>query len=174
MSRSKTLFRRHVENEAEQLAHAVRVGLYLFAGILLFAFVLSPTIFRVAFLDLQSVTVADHVVGDDPEVTVYRNIHSSGPFGYSVTIRRADTGAFVCSKGPDAPFPYNPLADELVQPLVLPLSAWLDDKEALEDCERRGFGAGTFYIKTCHEYALIPLLRRCADSAVFQRGAGDA
>lgn len=166
-----SFFRRDPKDERSDFWHTVRVGCAMLAMALLL--IQTPTwAFRWLYINVQSVSIPDHVAGDDPDVTVYRYIQRDFWGGYVVMLREAGTHRFVCSTPAPDWFLYREDANA-TQPLVLHLSDWLDDETALQDCEDRGFGEGDFYAVTCHvtnALGFIPA-RRCVDSNVFHRSA---
>lgn len=169
-----SFFRREPHGKRSDFWHTVRVGLVVMAAAL--AVIEAPTMaFRWLYIDLQSVSIPDHATGEDPDVTVFRDIQSNFWGSYVVTIREAGTHRFVCSIPADSWFEYRKDANA-TQPLILPISTWMGSDEDLHDCEAMGFNDGYFYASTCHltnAFGFIPA-RRCVNSNVFQRTADDA
>lgn len=157
--------------------HTLVVGL-LVLGLTIAAYSAVRWSFRWLWIDLQSVTIPDHPAGTDPDIEVYRHIASYAHMSWSVEVRRWPEHRFVClvipttAEGHRLWLDYTRAAN-VVQPLVMPLSHWMDDRAALDACEAEGFGTGQFYATTCHLkqlFGLIPM-RRCVPSNVFTRAA---
>jgi hypothetical protein len=129
--------------------------------------------FRYLYNDVQSVVVEDHLVGENPKVTIYRVIRSDFMADFTVTVRNADTEAYVCQSDTKKPLYYRKSANK-TQPLVLPLADWMARPEDYDDCQKDSrFGEGRFYIETTHKvnmFYLIPV-SRTVTSAVFTRNA---
>lgn len=162
------MFRRAPSNYREDARHAIRVFLILFTSI--FAPVAGAQVaFPYLFINLQSVTVPDHRVGEDPQITVYRIINRDFLGNYTVTIREASTSRVICVSGTPAPIPYEKAAGQ-TNPIKMPLSQWIWDGAAVRRCEAQGFGVGKFYTNTCQFLASFPLIGRCVRGNVFARG----
>ncbi len=126
--------------------------------------------FRHIWIDLKSVTVPDHRVGGDPVITAYRTIHREFQGAWEVRIRRADDHRLIFAGSPGYRLTYRTGANS-VNPLEMPLSEWIGPGESLAKAEASGFGAGRFYVRTCHvayAFGFIPF-DRCVDSNVFTR-----
>lgn len=164
-----SLFRRDPRGRREDARHTFRVAALMLAAALV-VMNAGNWVFRRVWIDLQSVTVADHAVGDDARVEAWRVIHNDFWGAFSVTIREAGTERFICTTGLADPFEYRAAASA-VQPYVTTLSGWLGGADQVAECVTRGFGVGVFFLTTCHHHAVAGLIpaRRCVDSAPFER-----
>lgn len=156
-------------------------GAAIFGAIVLTVFLiavkLAETGFPLIWLDTQEVIVEDHRVGEDPPVQSFRVIRRDAPLSFLVTVRSKAKDQFVCSSGWRGPYNYRAAASAK-NPLVMPLSKWMDTP-TLKDIgctQANGFGAGEFYIETCHKARLLGLIpvERCVDSNVFTRKDDEA
>lgn len=159
------------------LRDTIRTAGTLITGLALI--VLSHLTVAAAFpwiwIDLQSVVVPHHMVGDNPRIEVWRTIRSDFDGRWSVVVRRAETHEYVCiTPGPDidpkVTLPYRRAANAL-QPYRPDLASWMRDDGALHDCTSRGFQDGAFYLETCQTVRIAGLwpVSRCVPSNVFQR-----
>lgn len=165
------VFRRAQTTFWEDTAHILFVGALILA-ILLASRAGIQSGFRWIWIDLQSVTVPDHDVSADPDVTAHRRLHQSFWGSWTVEVRRAEDHRFICST-PGPRIWYDERAGQ-INPLVMPMSEWVLDGAAIDSCQARGFGSGRFYLTTCHRVAPLGLaFKRCVDSNVFVRTAGD-
>lgn len=162
-------FRQQRKSRMEDRLQVAAVAALIF--MLMSGLLFGPSlIFRHLWIDIESMTVADHYVGEDPDVVVWRDIHRDFWGTFSVLIRRAETDSFVCMASPPGPFKYSEKAAE-EQPLVRPLSTWLNSRADLQRCIENGFGPGSYYITACHFRVVggLRLARRCIPSTFFQR-----
>ena len=144
--------------------------------LILLAFVVAirlwTYVFPVLWFDLRSVHVDDHPVGYDAMVSADRVIRRDAPLLFLVTVRDAETHAFVCSGGWRGPYNYRKAAG-LINPLRMSLPKWLDvlSLEHVGCTPENGFGVGKFYISTCHQRRLLGMfpVQRCVDSNTFER-----
>lgn len=126
--------------------------------------------FRHAYIDLQSVTVPDHRLGDDPDITVYRTIAQDFTGSFSVLVRRQDHTVACATRWPEA-FTYRAAAAR-ANPIRMSLRQWIGREDQLDACIARGtFGAGRYYLETCHRALVLGVFpaRRCVASNIFTR-----
>lgn len=167
---NKAILRRAPQGRVKDFKHSLQFA----AGFLLILLLIinAPNAaYRYLWLDLQDVAVPDHLVGSDPQLVIARRIIMDHDATYTVTIREAETHAHVCSVSPDIVIPYKRSASDKTPVLTADLSHWLDDPAALRKCETKGFGAGRFYLNTCHFKVFwgFQVARRCVASNIFER-----
>lgn len=122
--------------------------------------------FKYIWLDLESVTVEDHQIGADPQVTAWREIKADTALYWSVTIRSHGDDQYIGSFVRPHYSNYKKRANS-VNPLRMPLSEWIAVPGALDQLESdTHYRAGTFYAVTCHHKWIW---KRCVASAPYTR-----
>jgi hypothetical protein len=137
--------------------------------ILILSFVLffpSVLVERI-WIDVRDIHVVDSVSPDSVEMHVDRTVLRKFNGMFSVTVRRAD-GEYICTGAPKEPFEYKPGKD-LPSPLYL--EWWIGGAHQMDACIDSGFGAGRYFLDTCHIIHAtvwdIPFARRCVQSNEF-------
>lgn len=167
------LFRRPTQGFRHDTLHTLFMAT-LFMGVL---YMLEPAldfVFRKAFIDVQSIHVPDHQVDEDPELTVHRIIRQDYPGSFSLFFREAEHGTVACKSVFPSYFIYRKSASH-VNPIHPKMSEWVASSADLEQCKSIGrYGPGRYYVEMCHRAKLFGLitLRRCVDSPIYQRKAG--
>lgn len=154
--------------------------IFLIAALIIaFMFSITPIqreVVRLFFINLKSVIVADHVVGENPEVVATRTIHNDFVGRFSVTIRRASDDGVACLMSWPDWFPYKVQKQGTPNELHYPsdFRDWVGDANKLNQCIAAGrYGPGLYYLQTCHFVKVMgPFhLHRCVDGAVYERKA---
>lgn len=136
-------------------------------------------VMRTLWMDLTSVTVPDHKVGDDPIVTINREIKQDGVRLFStVTLRRSKDLRHVCTGRSPGAFSYYLEANSRdsetgdIPSMTIRLSHWMWSNRIFEECASTGlFGEGKFYVETCYLRYLLGFVpfESCVRSNDFWR-----
>ena len=147
--------------------------LYLPAGSYL-AWVYTHNAF--GWIKINSVTPPEKIiVGSDPDIKIDRAISKDFRGTYTVTVRNALTNRYICQGDPPKPIDYRTPKDG--HETSVPLSWWLWNTEALDECWRKGMAEpGAYYMETCHTvltpFRFLPWVRYttkpCNKSEAFE------
>lgn len=150
--------------------HIAAIAVFIL-GLIAFSKPMTDFAFRSMFIDVKSVNVQDHYVGENPKVTVYRQINYEFQGSFSVNIRKAQDGGVSCLTSWPTYFPYLPAAS-VINPKITDMQQWVGDAGQLETCTKAGkYPAGTYYIDTCHRALLLNMfvMQRCVPSNFYKR-----
>ena len=132
-------------------------------------------IFRALFLDVETVTISEQSGNVAPKVSAYRKIKKDYTGGFSVEVRDATTGTYVCK----SPYPWRlnyKAAANQINPLEMSLRQWFGTAADYDACLKDSrYASGEFFTITCHWTHVFGWLRleRCVDSNVYERHVND-